>query len=141
MELILCVMGTVYRLLMTEDAIRIQYDRFDQVVVSQVSFSEHPELRGVNEDGIWNYELLRRLLEVFSSRRVAEMDGKLRPIYEFIVRFYATHGFVPTVNEISGCCYIGRSTAGVRLAQLEALGVLERVSLNARAYRLVGVFS
>lgn len=133
--------GTVYRIIFMQDVIRIQYDLFDQAVLYHFSLSEYPEFRHIYSNGVWNYVLLRGLLGLFSATRVARLEPKLRSVYDFIVRFYVSHGFVPTVHEISLGCNLARSTSATRLWQLEAAGILQRHINSARAYRLVGVFT
>ena len=54
-------------------------------------------------------------------------------VYDFICLYLETHGYPPSLREISANCYLGRSTVIHHLDQLEARGRISRKPGRARS--------
>src|SRR5690349_4189234 len=69
----------------------------------------------------------------------AELTGRQREIWSFIVDYVDRHGYPPTVREIGGAVGLASpSTVHAHLANLERAGLLRRDPTKPRALELVG---
>ena len=58
-------------------------------------------------------------------------------VYDFICSYLGTHGYPPSLREISANCFIGRSTVIHHLDQLEAHGRISRKPGRARSITML----
>jgi repressor LexA len=69
----------------------------------------------------------------------AELTGRQREIWSFLVDYVDRHGYPPTVREIGGAVGLASpSTVHAHLANLERAGLLRRDPTKPRALELVG---
>ncbi len=69
----------------------------------------------------------------------AELTGRQREIWSFLVEYVDRHGYPPTVREIGGAVGLASpSTVHAHLANLERAGLLRRDPTKPRALELVG---
>ena len=69
----------------------------------------------------------------------AELTGRQREIWSFLVRYVDRHGYPPTVREIGEAVGLASpSTVHAHLANLERAGLLRRDPTKPRALELVG---
>jgi repressor LexA len=69
----------------------------------------------------------------------AELTGRQREIWSFVVDYVDRHGYPPTVREIGGAVGLASpSTVHAHLANLERAGLLRRDPTKPRALELVG---
>ncbi len=69
----------------------------------------------------------------------AELTGRQREIWSFIVDYVDRHGYPPTVREIGGAVGLASpSTVHAHLANLERAGLLRRDPTKPRALELIG---
>ena len=69
----------------------------------------------------------------------AELTGRQREIWSFLVDYVDRHGYPPTVREIGGAVGLASpSTVHAHLANLERAGLLRRDPTKPRAFELVG---
>jgi repressor LexA len=69
----------------------------------------------------------------------AELTGRQREIWSFLVDYVDRHGYPPTVREIGGAVVLASpSTVHAHLANLERAGLLRRDPTKPRALELVG---
>ena len=69
----------------------------------------------------------------------AELTGRQREIWSFLVDYVDGHGYPPTVREIGGAVGLASpSTVHAHLANLERAGLLRRDPTKPRALELVG---
>ncbi len=69
----------------------------------------------------------------------AELTGRQREIWSFLVDYVDQHGYPPTVREIGGAVGLASpSTVHAHLANLERAGLLRRDPTKPRALELVG---
>ena len=69
----------------------------------------------------------------------AELTGRQREIWSFLVEYVDRHGYPPTVREIGAAVGLASpSTVHAHLANLERAGLLRRDPTKPRALELVG---
>ena len=69
----------------------------------------------------------------------AELTGRQREIWSFVVGYVDGHGYPPTVREIGEAVGLASpSTVHAHLANLERAGLLRRDPTKPRALELVG---
>jgi len=69
----------------------------------------------------------------------AELTGRQREIWSFLVEYVDRHGYPPTVREIGEAVGLASpSTVHAHLANLERAGLLRRDPTKPRALELVG---
>src|SRR6201993_40039 len=69
----------------------------------------------------------------------AELTGRQREIWSFLVEYVDRHGYPPTVREIGGAVGLASpSTVHAHLANLERAGLLRRDPTKPRALELSG---
>ena len=69
----------------------------------------------------------------------AELTGRQREIWSFVVEYVDRHGYPPTVREIGGAVGLASpSTVHAHLANLERAGLLRRDPTKPRALELLG---
>src|SRR6266516_8229320 len=69
----------------------------------------------------------------------AELTGRQREIWSFLVDYVDRHGYPPTVREIGSAVGLASpSTVHAHLANLERAGLLRRDPTKPRALELVG---
>src|SRR5438046_4168439 len=69
----------------------------------------------------------------------AELTGRQREIWNFLVGYVDRHGYPPTVREIGEAVGLASpSTVHAHLANLERAGLLRRDTTKPRALELVG---
>jgi repressor LexA len=69
----------------------------------------------------------------------AELTGRQREIWSFLVDYVDRHGYPPTVREIGGAVGLASpSTVHAHLANLERAGLLRRDPTKPRALELIG---